>query len=177
VNSSTLEGCHTFDREFAAICPRAVKRPDASPRFSWLDSGALKSGGESIRFKTEGSIKCRLGTTALFDNRPLNRENSALARYDVILGQSLKIPLIGNFSFERRFELVCYANKILGQTRRNFTMKLSYSFGLLARQRGDTTRCILRSGRKSFRLEYDSPHGRGSPVLRPNQTYPRSAPS
>lgn len=51
------------------------------------------------------------------------------ARYE-ILGQSLKIPLIGNFSFEPRFELVYYANKILGHTftRRNFTKKLSYSF-------------------------------------------------
>jgi hypothetical protein len=66
----------------------------------------------------------------LFANRPLVSENSALARYDVVLGNSLQIHIIGNFSFEPRFEWVFYENKILGNTltRRNFSMKLTYSF-------------------------------------------------
>ena len=75
----------------------------------------------SYQFDTHGD---------LFANRPLQSENSALARYDVILGHSLKVPLIGNFSFEPRFEWVFYENKILGNnlTRRNFSLKLSYNF-------------------------------------------------
>jgi hypothetical protein len=66
----------------------------------------------------------------LFAERPLPRNNSALARYNVVVGNSLKIPLIGNFSLQPRFELVFYENQILENQlfRRNFIMNLSYSF-------------------------------------------------
>lgn len=67
---------------------------------------------------------------ALFANRPIPRSNSALARYYVVVGNSLKIPLIGNFSLQPRFELVFYENQILENQlfRRNFTMNVNYSF-------------------------------------------------
>jgi hypothetical protein len=95
----------------------------------FLQQGLYWDGKLTLPFTK--SLSYSLDTKgALFANRPANRNNSALARYGVVVGNSLKIPLIGNFSLQPRFELVFYENQILHNHlfRRNFTMNLSYSF-------------------------------------------------
>lgn len=130
---SGLAPCRLSAAQSLASCAKGVTlRPNTPPQPQYsrfVQHGMYWDAKLKLSFTTKLSYQTDTRGD-LFANRPFGRENSALPRYDVIWGHSLIVPLIGNFSLEPRFEWVFYENKILGNnlTRRNFTMKLTYSF-------------------------------------------------